>query len=219
MGWAGLAKVAPNPRAERQLIEQRLAEIDAEVARIDDAVAAQTTALAERAAGLAPDAPEVRALEGEEAHVSRARLDAVKLTDERVKMERALREGIPASDPHAHLRHRRLPLGESERRRSRLLSAWSVISTPLILLLLASMFWPADFSRPLLALWVLVGILGVEALARGYFLAYLWRLVALLVILDLVAVYALNWQWITTWTLVALAIVVLVVNIRDVVRR
>lgn len=218
LGWAGLAKVAPNPEAERALIAQRLVEIDAEVSRIDAEVTAGTVSVAERAAGLAPDAPEVRALESEEARLTAARLDAVKLLDERTKMERALSDGIPAADPHAHLRHRRLPLAEGERRRSRLLSAWSVISTPLILLLLASMFWPADFSRPVVALWVLLAILGVEALARGYFLAYLWRLIAIVVIINFVLVYAFNWQWITTWVLAALAVIVLIVNIRDVRR-
>ena len=53
------------------------------------------------------------------------------------RMLRAQREGLPVTDPWAHLSHRRTPISENERGRSRFLSAWSVVSTPLILLLLA----------------------------------------------------------------------------------
>jgi hypothetical protein len=108
-----------------------------------------------------------------------------------------------------------VPLSERTRGRSGLLSAWSVISTPIVLLLAASLFLPTDFSRPRVAVLAIVAVIAVEALARGYFWSYLLRLLVLLVVLDLLVVYWQNWQLLTAGVLIAVALVVLVVNIRD----
>jgi hypothetical protein len=215
VGWAGLGKVAPNSDVEAELVTIRISEIDEELGALEARTDLGRAAIAAKAAGLAPGAPEVRSLEGEETRLVGDRMTAIRLRDERERMERAQRDGVPVSDPHAHLTHRRTPIAAAKRGRTRFLSAWAVISTPIILLLVASLFVPFDASRPLLALWMLVVVLGVEAFARGYFLAFTWRALLLLAVINLALDYFAVWQWATAVVLAALALVVLVVNIRD----
>lgn len=215
VGWAGLGKAAPNPQAELALVESRLETIDLQLARLEAENAQGRLVIAEAAAGLPPNAPEVRALEHQERELIDSRMAAVRLRDERERMERAVRDGIPVVGPHAHLSHRRLPLSASERGRARLLGAWSVISTPLILLLVASLFLPQSFSRPVMAIGMLVAILAVEAFARGYFLAFFVRLLIVFAVANLVIEYLQNWQFVTMCVFAALAVIVLIVNIRD----
>jgi len=218
VGWAGLGKVAPNPAVEMELVELRIRDIDEELVALESGTTEGRTTVAAEAAGLAPNSPEVRALEGEERRLTTDRMRAVALRDERERMLRAQREGITLVDPHAHLSHRRTPIAADKRGRSRFLSAWAVISTPLILLLVASLFAPSSFSRPLMAFWMLVVVLGVEAFARGYLLAFLWRAVLLILAVNVVLIFFGNWQWLTAGILAVLAIIVLIVNLRDAIR-
>jgi hypothetical protein len=219
VGWAGLGKVAPNRAAETELVAHRIEAIDAELAELDATTGQGRLTIAEKAAGLAPRAPEVRALEHEEQRLTTDRLTAVRLRDERQRMVRALSEGLPEAGPHAHLSHRRKPIAASERGRSWFLSAWAVVSTPILLLLAATLFLGGDFSRPWLAAGILVLVLGVEAFARGYFLAFIWRVLLLFAIANLVVAFFQNWQFVMAAVLVTLAIVVFIVNIRDARRR
>ena len=62
---------------------------------------------------------------------------------------------------------------------------------------------------------MLVVVLAVEAFARGYFVAFYLRLVIVFAIANLLIAYVQNWQFATMCLFVALAIIVLVVNIRD----
>jgi hypothetical protein len=215
VGWAGLGKAAPNQQAELVLAESRIEAIDLQLARLEAENTQGRLVIAEAAAGLPPNAPEVRALEAQERELVDQRMTAVRLRDERERMERAVRDGIPTVGPHAHLSHRRLPLSASARGRARLLGAWSVISTPLILLLIASLFLPQSFSRPVMAIGMLVVILSVEAFARGYFLAFFVRLLIVFAVANLVVAYLQNWQFVTLCVFAALAVIVLIVNIRD----
>ena len=161
----------------------------------------------------------MRALAPDEHAVTALRMDAVRLRDERTRMERALRDGLPTPSPHAHLSHRRTPIAASERSRDRLLAVWAVVSTPIVLYLIAGFFKPEITDRPLGAAVLLVLVLGIEAFTRGYFLAYAVRVVAVIGLVALVGEFAGNWQPVTYWVLVSVAVVVLVVNLRDVLRR
>jgi hypothetical protein len=219
VGWAGLGKVAPNEDVELELIGGRIGDIDLELAQLETEANEGRRLVGEKAAGLAPDAPEVRALEHDERAITKSRLTAIRLRDERDRMVRAQQEGIPPVDPHAHLTHRRTPIAASERGRSRFLSMWSVISTPIILLLIASLFLPSDYSRPIAAIWMLIAILAVEAFARGYFWAFLLRVLIIFGIANLVVAFFQNWQFVSMCIFAALALIVLVVNIRDARRR
>lgn len=217
VGWAGLGKVAPNSDAERGLLERRLQRIDVEIAHLDDEVACARVTLAEGAAGLAPGTPEVRALAPDEARLTGQRLESVRLRDERDRLRRAREAGLAPVEPRAHLVHRRVPIAESQRGRVRFLAAWSVVSTPLAIYLLARVLRPAPVDRPTLAIAALLMVLSIEAFARGYFIAYLARLAVVLVLVSAVP-YLENWQ-VVYWSLVAAAVAVLAVNLRDVLRR
>jgi hypothetical protein len=215
VGWAGLGKVAPNPDATLALIGHRVEEIDAELAALEDEVRRGRDEMASRAAGFAPDAPEVRSLAPEEERLTAARMAEVRLRDERLRMVRAQQGGLPVSDPWAHLSHRRTPISADERGRSRLLSAWSVVSTPIILLLVASLFLPSSLARPQAAAWFLIAVLSVEAFVRGYFWAFFWRLLLVLTVVQLAADAVTYWQIVGGVGFAVLAVIVLVVNIRD----
>jgi hypothetical protein len=219
VGWAALAKVAPSPEAEATLVADRIDEIDQQLADLTEESDARDHALTTRAAGLGPGSPDVRALARDEHAVTALRMDAVGLRDERTRMERALRDGLPTPSPHAHLSHRRTPIAASERSRDRLLAVWAVVSTPIVLYLIAGFFKPEITDRPLGAAVLLVLVLGIEAFTRGYFLAYAVRVVAVIGLVALVGEFAGNWQPVTYWVLVSVAVVVLVVNLRDVLRR
>ncbi len=219
VGWAGLGKVAPSPEGTLRRTRERIAEIDADLERLSSGVDASRAEMQARATALVAGSPELAALAVEESKVTGERLTAVALRDEKRRLERTLDDGVADPGPHAHLRHRRLPLAAAERGRSGLLAFWSVVSTPLILLLLASLFWPADISRPIIAIIAIVVLLSIEAFARGYYLAFLGRLVFVWLFFRLMYAYWQNWQWATTILLAVLAVVVLIVNIRDVRRR
>jgi hypothetical protein len=66
-----------------------------------------------------------------------------------------------------------------------------------------------------MAIAMLVGILAVEAFARGYFLAFMVRVLIVFGVANLVVAYLENWQFVTMCVFAALAVIVLVVNIRD----
>ncbi len=66
-----------------------------------------------------------------------------------------------------------------------------------------------------MAIVMLVAILAVEAFARGYFLAFFVRLLIVFAVANLVVAYLQNWQFVTMCVFAALAVIVLIVNIRD----
>ena len=219
VGWAGLGKVAPSQEAEARLVADRLDEIDGQLAVMEAEAAQVRHVLTTRAAGLGPDSPGVRALAPDEQQLSTLRMQAVHLRDERVSMERAQREGLPVASPHAHLSHRRTPITPSERARDRMLGFWAVVSTPIVIYLLAGFFKDDVTDRPVAAVVLIALVLGIEAFARGYFAAYLLRVLAVIVLLNLLWEFAANWQVVTYWVLISAAVVVLLVNLRDVLRR
>jgi hypothetical protein len=217
VGWAGLAKVSPNLADEEEAVRRRVEELDAEIAQLGSDVDAGRSALRRGAAGL--PAAEARAeLAGHEEEVSRNRMLQVHLEDERRGLRRVLADGLTTGGPHDHLRHRRLPIVAAERTRERLLGLWSILSTPLMLVVLAWLFFPDAPARLSAAVLAIAAILSVEAFARGYLAAFVARLLIALLVVALLELYALQWQWATTAVLALLALAVLFVNVRDAVR-
>jgi hypothetical protein len=168
-----------------------------------------------QAAGLDPASSSVRSLApGETARIA-ARMTAIRLGDERGRLVRTQRDGVAAVDPHAHLNHRRTPIAEAQRGRSRFLAGWAIVSTPLVLWLISVLFRQDVFGRWQLAVGALVLVLSVEAFARGFFLAFVWRLLLLLLILNFTLLFLLHWQLVISVSLAIVAFIVLVVNVRD----
>ena len=85
VGWAGMAKVAPNTQAESRLMAARAEELDARVHALREEVAAGRRALEVAAAG-EPAAPEVRALADDEERVLELRMDLTRLEDDRARI-------------------------------------------------------------------------------------------------------------------------------------
>jgi hypothetical protein len=215
VGWAGLAKVAPNPEQELAFVARRIEQIDAELDALSTDVADSVESMSTTAAGLPPSSPTVRALVPEESRRTAARMTAIRLADERQRLVRTQNDGVVQSDPHAHLSHRRTPIAEAERGRSRFLAAWAIVSTPLVLWLVSVLFRPEIGLRwQFAAIW-LVLVLAVEAFARGYFWAFLGRLVLLLLAINFLLLFFQYWQLVISVTLAIVAFIVLFVNIKD----
>lgn len=219
VGWAGLAKVAPNPDLERGLMERRVGEIDAEIAALQASAATEREELRIQAAGIDPGSPVVRALRGREDDLLALNEQAVALTDERARLVAAVAGEPTPVPPHAHLNHRLTPIQPGNRTRERLLGVWAIVSTPLILWMFARLIMPTGSARTSVLIAFIALLLSVEAIARGYFMAFLIR-VALVVGAGVVLFYAFeNLQLVAYWTFAALAVLVLLVNLRDVWRR
>lgn len=219
VGWAGMAKVAPNALAEAELVTARAAQVRARLIDLDEEIRAGRLALEMAAAGLAPAAPEVRALAPEEQRVLGLQMEYTRLRDERARML-STAGSAPEADPHAHLRHRRTPLTPVTGVRSRILAGWAVISTPVILYALGIIVLPtAGVSWTVNAVVWLLLLMSIEGLVRGQFLSVVAR--AALVVALIVAGYYLvtDWQIVLGWSLLAAALLLLVVNLRDALRR
>ena len=220
VGWAGMAKVAPNTQAESRLMAARAEELDARVHALREEVAAGRRALEVAAAGKAPAAPEVRALADDEERVLELRMELTRLEDDRARILTKQATPQVQADPHEHLRHRRTPLVALGGARSRVLAGWAVISTPVILWAVSAIILPTDgVSATSIAFSWLVLLLSIEGLVRGQFLAVMGRLISVLVILFALYWVVVDWRLVLGWGFAAAALLLLVVNLRDSIKR
>lgn len=220
VGWAGLAKVAPNPSVEDGLLAERAASIGARLADLDKELRASRRTLQVEAAGRPSRSPEVTALQEEEARLLGLRLDVTRLRDEHARVEAARSEPPAPPGPHAHLGHRRVPLMPLSGVRSRLLTAWAVVSSPVILLvaaLITNRKVGADITLSAIA-W-LVLLLLVEGFLRRKLLTMLGRI--LLGVALGVGLYYLvvDWRVVLTALLAGAGVLLLAVNLRDTFKR
>ncbi|GIE88589.1 hypothetical protein [Actinoplanes regularis] len=216
VGWAGLAKVVPNPEAERQLIELRTRQNSDRLAELDGEIGAVRHDLAVAAAGLSAAAPEVRGLLAEEQRLLGLRMERTRLADEQQRMATA---GPVVHDPHAHLLHRRLPMESATGLLGRARSWWAVLSTPLILLTLSALANPRGIAGPKDPLVLLLVLLTVEGAVRGKLLAVLLRLLLACVAVGFLAVLWFDGRYVVTFVFFAASVLVLLVNIREAWRR
>ncbi|MBL7253193.1 hypothetical protein [Paractinoplanes lichenicola] len=216
VGWAGLAKVAPSPAAELALVELRRRENDERLAALDDEIGALKRELTLAAAGLPVASPEVRALHQQERRLLGLRMERTRLADEQA---RTVMAEIVAQPPHAHLLHRRLPMETPPGFRGQLMSWWAVLSTPLILVAAGVAISPlATGGLDLAVIWLL-GLLCVEGLVRGKLLALLLRLLLAAVSVALLVVLWFEGRYVVAFGLLAAAAGVLLVNLREAIRR
>jgi hypothetical protein len=218
VGWAGLAKVAPGPAAERALVELRARRNAERVAELDDEIAALRQDLAVAAAGLPAGAPEVSALAEREKKLHGLRMERTRLADEQARTDPD--RSTPPQHPHAHLRHRRVPMKPVTGVRGRFGSWWAVLSTPLILLAVAAVLAPPlGRIAPDTALVLLLLLLSVEGLTRGKFLAVLLRLFLAVAAIAVLVFLWLDGRYVLTVAFFAAALLVLLVNLRESLRR
>lgn len=220
VGWAGLAKVAPNADVEAALIGARLAELGDRLSQLESEVAPARVALERSAAGLAPASPEVRSLVPEEKRILGMNMEITLLRDERARMQASLGQAPPVADPQAHLRHRRTPLESVRGLRSRLLAGWAVISTPVLLYGISAIIMPTiAVSASITALVWVVLLLSVEGLVRGRFLSVIGRLFLAAALLVGLYYLVVDWRIVLAWTFAGAAAVLLAVNLRDALKR
>jgi len=216
VGWAGLAKVAPNPRVEHAMIEAHREQIEARLHDLDQAAARERHSIGMAGAGLAPGSAEIRALAPREKQALARRMEQTALRDELRQLNVTGTTARTSSGPHDHLAHRRVPLAEVAGVRGRLLSWWALVSTPLILCVIAlvvSPFW--GFSAPWVAVISTLALMSVEGLLREEFLAVLLRLLLFLAVGLTVYWSVEEWRYAVTLPLVVAAVVVLAANLRE----
>jgi hypothetical protein len=224
VGWAGLDKEAPSPAAERQAVEDRMAELDVQIAAASEKLAVQGDQLRAARAGIrALGSVGVRgepgALVALETSVTQIRSRRQVLAAEREALARASVHGLPPEGPHAHLRHRVLPDVYPHRRRQRVLRAWSAVSASFLLAGIAVIvlghggaLFPALGGLTVL-------MLCAEAFARGHLLQFVAGLLAAIGLVALawaaIAAAVSNWRLAVAALLILAALVLLLVNTRD----
>jgi hypothetical protein len=221
VGWAGLDKELPSAAAAQRAIEDRIVELDIQLAATEDELVSQSKELrgaraGSRALGSRENLDELAALE---ASVAKARRRRQALEEERAALTRASAEGLPPEDPHAHLRHRALPNVDPVRTRSRVLRVWSAVSASILLAGLAVVIL-GHFGALLPAFGGLALImLCVEAFARGHLGQFVGGLLGVAVVgaavwLATEAVIG-NWRLAAAAALILAAVALLLANIRD----
>ncbi len=228
LGWAGLLKVPPAGE-DTGLLGERVAEIESELRELDTEIGtgrravralgaearslgahdyAQTEAEARRA--------EVRERERalNEAIATRTRL----AEERRTHLDTLSRPSAP-EPPQAHLTKVHGPRVEEQRRRTRLLRFWSVISTPLLLVAVIAIL----NSRSLYSLTAVGNLIllfiAVEAFARRRLVSFIGSVAMLIGLLALVLIVAVllkdYWYLVLSVLLGAAALALLIGNIRD----
>jgi hypothetical protein len=229
LGWVGLAGVPATPAEEERHLRARIAAVETEVAALDVEIDAERRAVREltaqsRSLAAANDTKALRSERLGEAERRERALAALVARRTALAEERAAHAGYLAGprDPGpagAHLRHPHLPYAAQRDLRSRFLRVWAAVSTPVLVLGLGGLV-----ARP--SIPVLVGFLTflvvfgvVEAIGRRRVLAFATVLGAVLLWIAAVAglILALlsSWHFVLAGLLAVLALVLLVVNVRE----
>jgi hypothetical protein len=227
LGWVALHGEPPSPHEARRLLEARIEEIDLLVTDLDDDIEADRAALRRRRlverAGRVRGGEDRARLAGAERAVAALVEQRAGLLEERRLVSARLERGLVAEDPHAHLKHRRVPYATERSERDRFLRVWATVSSPLMVLaLVVVLLRPPTGMLTALAVLLFV-FFAIEALARRRALAYLGGVAVVaggLVISGAVAVAAVqNWRIALSVVLGLAAAGLLALNISDLRRR
>lgn len=220
VGWSGLAKVAPNVAIERAMVAARADQAREHAATLRTHIQETRAELGVAAAGLAPGSPEVRMLAAEEERAVQLSMELTRVDDALRQMEGALSSEPVVPGPHDHLKRRLTPMEPVTGVRGRLLSWWSVLSTPLLLCALAAVVSPVfGASAPLMSIYSIVALMSIEGLLRQQFLAVALRFIVSAAVIALLYLAWQEWQAVIAVPLLVAAAVVLVVNLREALRR
>jgi hypothetical protein len=221
VGWAGLDKEIPSPQAEQQAIQDRLAELDAELAAAAAELDARSDELRRARVGIRAlgSHGSMAALAAPGASVEQARARRQALAEEREALVHAAIHGLPRESPHAHLRHRALPNIDPARTRRRVLQAWSTASASIFLAGLAVAIL-GHFGALLPAFGGLAAVmLSAEAFARGHLGQFVAGLLAAAVLAAAALLATLaaigHWRTAAAALLILAGVALLVANIRD----
>ncbi|GAA3765106.1 AAA family ATPase [Salinactinospora qingdaonensis] len=234
LSWVGLHKTSPNDAVAREELrghladlEAKLTELDAEITRRRDELrrlSVARTVLSRRAytqARARDYAPQIQQAERELAEICHERAVTADESDiHRAALERreTLRE-----EPQAHLRSPHRPYAAAGHRPTRFLHVWAALSTPLLIVALGALL----FLRSTLVLPAVLGVVvlfaAVDAFARRKFASFLAGGAIIVVVAAVIAgiIAAFLWDWRITLLvpMVFMVGVLLVVNVRDLLRR
>jgi len=215
VGWTGLSKVSPNAADARGTIERRLQDLDSLLVDTRDRRASILTRM--RAMTAVGERPPVTLVE----EADQIAAEAIALADER----RRLLSGPEdvAVGPHDHLRRRQVPVEFDTTARARVLTGWAIVSTPLLLASLALMFRSGETGLVALGGGALLLVFMLEAIARRHLASFIftvaWVTVTVFVLAIIVAGLVTRWRFTVGAVFIAAAVVVLVLNIRELRRR
>lgn len=226
LGWAGLQKEPPSEAAAAEDLRERVRALDARVEELDQAIDAGRATLRgmtaelrtlDQYAGRQPRASVLRAEAGRAERDLAARYaERARLVDAAAGNRDHLDQPPPSLAPDAHLRPS--PAAD-HRERPRMLRIWGALSTPLLVgtIVVLLIGPPLAFFTSLVLFVVL--FLGIEAAARARLLSFLVGLALTALTLALAAVLVTgllqNWRAVLATVLGAVALVLLVVNLRE----
>ena len=221
VGWAGLDKEIPSPQAEQQAIQDRITELDVQLAAAVAELDARSDELRRARVGIRALGRHgsMAALAAPGASVEQARARRQALAEEREALVHAAIHGLPRESPHAHLRHRALPNIDPARTRRRVLQAWSTASASIFLAGLAVAIL-GHFGALLPAFGGLAAVmLSAEAFARGHLGQFVAGLLAAAVLAAAALLATLaaigHWRTAAAALLILAGVALLVANIRD----
>jgi hypothetical protein len=229
LGWVGLAVVPATPAEEEVHLRARIAELGEQERALDAEIDSERAAVRgltaqARALDAAVDTRILRRERVAEADRRERALAALQARRAALAEERAAHAAYLAGPrdpgpPDAHLREPHLPHTASADLRSRFLRVWAAVSTPVLVLGLGGLL-----VRP--SVLVLVGFVTflvvfgvVEAIGRRRVMAFATVLGALVLwvaaVAGLIIVLLSSWQLVLAGLLAVVALVLLVVNVRE----
>jgi len=226
LGWAGLAKVAPPHRAPA-VLEERIAALDAEVTALDAEIATAGTelaahelevrALADEVALAGLRARRLEALREAEAAQAARRRRAVDLaeTTRAARTELARIRAGEWGDPRAHLHHEHHPIPAEDSRYGILVEVWSAVSVSLLLLATIALVYLGILSVWVAVLVVIAAYALVEAAFRRRLTMLLLRLTLLLAVIGTIVLAVTFATEALVIALIALAVIILLDNVRE----
>lgn len=228
VGWAGLQKVSPDEAMARDVVQERIVELDAEIAALDERMeVVRESARREMIQARAMEIDTTTSALARRRYASaRSDEDALlgmaderrRLSAERASMRRAAIEGIPESGPRDHLRAR--PVAETIERSTFVLRAWAAVSTSVLLAIIIWLLVGNDSSHYWLG--VLVGVVvlvGVESTARGRLPQFIASVIAVGAVSLLVYGFFLEWRPTLAVVLGVAALYLLFENLRELLNR
>jgi hypothetical protein len=229
LGWAGLDKVAPTAEEEAAALQERMKVLQARVDELETEIEAERVGVRGLHAELRYLAARSDAAPGRPVHLEELRqredglaalvAERVRLLEEIDVQADRLAGPRPPGPPDAHLHQPHLPYVVHADFRSRFLRVWAALSIPVLIGGLgALLFWPHLSTL----LWFALGLLLfalVEAVARRRSIEFAASMAGLalsaLVITGGVIALLSGWKIVLAGSLALAALVLLVVNVRE----
>lgn len=236
LSWVGLHKVPPGRDAARGYLEAHLSDLEVRIGELDE----QITTKREEVRRLSVAATMLRRnahtrrrarthdeqVDADEADLARAYRERGLLNQEASNLRAALERGDSLDeDPRQHLRSPHRPYATGQQRPTRFLHVWAALSTTLLLVALVGVFMVSmPWSQRLLgAAGVVLLFAAVDAIARGKFRSFIVGLTAIVAVVGVlaavVAAFIINPQVAILVPVGITAAVLLIVNVRDLLRR